>query len=390
MLGEQFLDNRALFIKIKDLIKYSKNVKIAIAYLTKDGYDEIAPSLEYFLKTRKNNMLEFIVGLSGYGITEPAAVHSLLKLQRSFSGQVRLGYYFNEGFHPKMFIFEQEKEITLAVGSSNLTWQGMNLNVEANVLLSRSKKSPLIKSAQTYFERLMEYANTDLDMRIKEYEKIYKRISSRLKGTSKSSSSVRSPIPRTRLPPQYFESKRTIENLMRKCKILWKISPGMKGSEWDQWIKPDGSGRIAIGWDKENEIGRLDKYRSSEELQRFIDRNRRKWGGSWVERGEKGGLNDPSWYVAQQLWRFYRGTKKGQLVIAYSNKTIFALGKITGGYSYVRDSEYYSHRKEVKWIAVPLLHVDDRNLIKELGLRPTIFFVKSSMVQTILDFVLSH
>jgi len=390
MLNEQFLENRGLFTKIKDLIRSARHVKIAIAYLTEDGYDEIAPSLEHFLKTRKNNTLEFIVGLSGYGITEPAALYSLVKLQRLFSGQVRVGYYFNEGFHPKMFILEQEKEIILAVGSSNLTWQGMNLNVEANVLLRRSKKSPLIKSAQTYFEKLMEYAKTDLDIRTREYEKIYKYISSRLKITNKSSLRIRSPISRTRLPPQYFESKRIIERLIRKCKILWKISPGMKGYEWDQWIKPDGSGRIAIGWDKENEIGRLDKYRSLEELQQFIDRNRKKWGGDWIRRGENGGLKDPSWYVAQQLWRFYKGTKKGQLVIAYSNKTIFALGKITGVYSYVRDSEYYNHRKEVKWMAVPLLHVDDRNLIKELGLRPTIFFVKSSMVQKVLDFVLSH
>jgi HKD family nuclease len=314
MKREEFLESKGVFARAKELIGLSKHVKIAVAYLTKGGFEEVSENLERFLKSDKENKFDIVVGLSSYCITEPSALDSLAKLKRSFPRQVTVKYYYHEGFHPKMFIFEHEKETNVLVGSSNLTWQGMNFNVEANVTLARPKNSPLVRTAEAYFEKLMHYARDDIESASKRYSRIYGRVTRKRKQTGTSSTGYG--MPKTSLPPQYFVSIEAIERLAAKCKILWKISPGTKGYEWNRWVKPDGSGRMAIGWDDKNEIGALTQYKSRDELQQYIDDNRKKWGGAWTEKGENGGTKDPSWYVAQQLWRFYKETHKDNVVIA--------------------------------------------------------------------------
>jgi len=389
MRNEELLESKGVYRSISRLIGRSTSVRIAVAYLTEDGYSAIADDIERFLKRDKNNKLDFIVGISNYCITEPAALDSLARLRNLFPNQARVRYYYNEGFHPKMFILEHDDGTSLIVGSSNLTWQGINLNVEANLAITRPKNSHLVSAAQTYFDKLMVHAAEDLEQASRFYKKIYKRLTGK-KGKTSGSAGTGGRF-RTNLPPQYFESNKTIEELESRCQLIWKISPGIRGREWSQWLKSDGTGRIAIGWDDKDEIGRLSDYGSQEDLQQHIDLNRKRWGGTWVEKGERGGTKDPSWYVAQQLWRFYRGTRKGSVVIAYSNRTFFAIGVVVGKYQYVEDPYYYGHRKSVKWLAVPNQQVPDKTLKKALWLRPTIFPIDSSVIiRKAFDLVLNR
>lgn len=81
--------------------------------------------------------------------------------------------------------------------------------------------------------------------------------------------------------------------------------------------------------------------------------------------------------MAKQLWRFYHDAEIGNLVIAYSNKTIYALGVIDGEYAFVMDQEFFCHRKKVRWIAIPQLRIQ-LELAKKIGFRQTIFPVKSA------------
>ena len=300
-----------------------------------------------------------------------------MKLQTSFSRQVKVKYYFNEGFHPKLFIFEHNEVTTVIVGSSNLTWQGLNINVEANVMLTRPIKSDFIISVQNYFKNLLDYAASDLETAFRQYDKMFKRFSNQQKGVIESGDEGK--FSKTNLPPQFFESRENIQQLSLNCKVLWKIAPGKRGYEWNEWINSSGIGRIAIGWDESNEIGRLSDYKCEKDLKNNIETHRKNWSESWNELGERGGQKDPSWYVAKQLWRFYDGTKKGNLVIAYSNKTIYALGIINGDYDYVKDSKFFCHRKSVKWLAVPRLRIT-LELSKKIGFRQTIFPVESSSI----------
>jgi predicted Mrr-cat superfamily restriction endonuclease len=217
----------------------------------------------------------------------------------------------------------------------------------------------------------MELGDKDLETKLKKYSKFFEHN----KKTTNQSRTGRSLGRRTQLPPSFFQQTDDLLSISQTCKLLWKISPGKKGHEWELWINPDGSGRIAIGWD-DDEIGALSNYQDQQTLKTNIEKNRRKWGGDWIKRGPNGGLKDPSWYVAQQLWRFYKETEKDQTVIAYSKKTIFAVGRIIGDYEFVDNMPFFGHWKAVKWYVAPGLPVRGE-LVKVLGKRATIYAIKS-------------
>jgi HKD family nuclease len=203
---EQFLESKDVFVHFRKLANQSNKIRIAVAYLTQNGYDIIDPDLRKFLKKHKGNTLELIVGLSSYCITEPSSIESLLRLRKAFSSQVNIRYYYNEGFHPKLFIFEKKDAASILIGSSNLTWQGMRSNVEANLLITEPRNSALHKVVIHYFERLMQHADKDLGSVLITYTKDYNRLKKR-----KASSYVASPSKkslRTSLPPDYFDTHR--------------------------------------------------------------------------------------------------------------------------------------------------------------------------------------
>jgi HKD family nuclease len=371
---EEFLCSGDFFTSLQKLAKKSSSIRVAVAYLTQGGYDQIETCLRRFLGRSAANRLYFVVGLSDYCITEPSALESLLELKTDFENQLVLKYYDNEAFHPKLFVFEGKDTTTAIAGSSNLTWQGMSSNVEANLLLTRPTDSPIVQSIMNYFQEIDDYADTDLNDVLKAYKKKFN--SFERKGGRKSGKTKRKGRRKTRLPPVFFPKISTSE--ARKQDMLWKISPGEEGCYWDHWVDPDGNGIIAIGWD-DKEIGRLTDYDSEEELKDYIDCNRWKWGRYWRRRGPNGGLKDPSGYVAMQLWRFKK-TAIGQMVAAYSKRTLFAVGEIRGNYHYDQGSEYFGHTKKVKWLAVLNKEISDPDMLRVLGGRHTIFPVTDSTV----------
>lgn len=62
-------------------------------------------------------------------------------------------------------------------------------------------------------------------------------------------------------------------------------------------------------------------------------------------------------YVARQFWMFCRQIQVGDVVIAYSNRHIYGIGKIASKYYYkmgASDEErWYPHRRDVHWIKIP-------------------------------------
>ena len=217
---EKFLGSQEIFSQIRKLLNKTTYVKIAVAFLTKDGFDEISAKIEEFLQNKSTNKIDFIVGLSSYCITDPDAVKALMKLQASFLGQAKVKYYYNEGFHPKLFIFENENETTCIVGSSNLTWQGLNSNVEANVMFRRPNSSALTLSIQDFFKNLMDYAASDLAAAFRQYDRIYEKSNNQQKGQDKSGDET---FYRTPLPPQFFEPKNTFKNFYRIAKFFGRL-----------------------------------------------------------------------------------------------------------------------------------------------------------------------
>jgi HKD family nuclease len=371
---ELFLRSGDFFTSLQKLARISNSIRVAVAYLTQGGYDQIETCLRRFLEKSSSSRLYFVVGVSDYCITEPSALESLLELKTDFENQLVLKYYDHEAFHPKLFVFEGKNTTTVIAGSSNLTWQGMSSNIEANLLLTRPTDSPVVQSIMNYFQEIDNYADTDLNDALKIYRKRFNSFE-RSRGR-KSGKTRRWTRRKTRLPPVFFPRISTPET--RKRDMLWKISPGREGCYWDHWVDPNGNGIVAIGWD-DKEIGPLTDYNGEEQLKDHIDRNRSKWGRYWRRRGPNGGLKDSSGYVAMQLWRF-KTMAIGQMVVAYSKRTLFAIGKIEGNYHYDPDSDYFGHAKKVKWLAVLNKELSDPDMIHVLGGRHTIFPVTDAVV----------
>lgn len=95
-----------------------------------------------------------IVGIDNK-ITTVEALQELIEL--GFDGKV---YHTSSGeiFHPKFYLFENDKDFTLIVGSNNMTSGGMVLNDECSILVEGTKDESIYYEADETFNRIWNTA----------------------------------------------------------------------------------------------------------------------------------------------------------------------------------------------------------------------------------------
>lgn len=79
------------------------------------------------------------------------------ELVTSSDGAIQVRWYRTHGeqFHTKLTLIERDQQLIASLGSANLTRRNLgNYNLEANLAVSVSVKSPLAKDMQSYFDRL--------------------------------------------------------------------------------------------------------------------------------------------------------------------------------------------------------------------------------------------
>lgn len=116
------------------------------------------------IQTAKNAFknLSLIVGIDQDG-TSKEALEEILNL--NIDSYI---FYQNEApiFHPKIYLFEGEKEIKLIVGSSNLTGRGLFRNVESSLLIefdiTDSEGATLLNSLKNYYQTLFDFSDPNL------------------------------------------------------------------------------------------------------------------------------------------------------------------------------------------------------------------------------------
>lgn len=146
-------------IKFLDSTDYRSFTFIS-AFASESGINGLSGYIE---KAKKNyESLNIIVGVDQKG-TSREALEALLKLnintlifhQRAFSI-----------FHPKIYLFEGERRSQLIVGSSNLTTQGLFVNVEASIHLELNHDIPaelqVIEDLKTRFAELFDFTDPNL------------------------------------------------------------------------------------------------------------------------------------------------------------------------------------------------------------------------------------
>ena len=144
-------------------------------------------------------------------------------------------------------------------------------------------------------------------------------------------------------------------SLLEKVKV-WKISPGRKGKHWEDPFRKSS----VIALDSGSE-GRLDRFRSKQELRNALNKS---FGA---------GPRCVNYY-----WKFVKEDLINDVVIAYSNSSIYDIGIIVGGYEYDEGSKDYKHRRKTRWLGIVQspIQVTDKIILHNMETRYQVAFAE--------------
>ena len=132
------------------------SLDIAVAWVRASGTTYLAKPLAKFLK--HGGQLSVTVGIDLENTTREG-LQGLLNLEKH--GQCETYVYHNESgsiFHPKVYLFRNEEEARLIVGSNNITQAGLYVNVEAGLQVETSADAKVITEA---LRAVNAWKNTD-------------------------------------------------------------------------------------------------------------------------------------------------------------------------------------------------------------------------------------
>jgi hypothetical protein len=122
-------------------------IEIAVAWVRRSGTQHLELSFKKFLGC--GGFAQVTVGVDIENTSEEG-LKDLLSLQAD--GNIETYIYHNEAdtiFHPKVYLFQNDAEARLIVGSNNLTEAGLFVNTEAGLQLDAPLTDPLIRDART-------------------------------------------------------------------------------------------------------------------------------------------------------------------------------------------------------------------------------------------------
>jgi PLD-like domain len=120
-------------------------LEIAVAWVRRSGMAYVLPSLRRFLE--RGCVLRVSVGIDIQN-TSREGLEDLLSLVAA--GTTELYVYHDEAgtvFHPKVYLFRNDRNAKLIVGSNNLTGAGLFINTEAGLELAAPLTNPMIQQA---------------------------------------------------------------------------------------------------------------------------------------------------------------------------------------------------------------------------------------------------
>lgn len=137
--------SRALGDIVKELAADSSSIRIAVAYLSADGLEEVR---SYF----QGIDVRIVCGVHGC-ISDLWALKDLVcRPDLQVQGHVFIGQNL---FHPKLYIFNSVSEgMTVLIGSPNFTVGGLKTNEEVYVGIRGQESAQPIRDAVNYFNNL--------------------------------------------------------------------------------------------------------------------------------------------------------------------------------------------------------------------------------------------
>jgi len=165
---------------LNNYIPEARDLKIAVAFIKYSGFLLIENSINKCLE--RGCKTEFLVGLN-FRLTEPKILKKL-KMYCNEGFPLKLYCYGDFDltdtsiFHPKLYLINNEKEITISIGSSNLTKGGLKSNFEANAVIFSNAYEEIASDVYNLYNKLKytgKYFEPDLDY-IEIYEEAFNKI----------------------------------------------------------------------------------------------------------------------------------------------------------------------------------------------------------------------
>jgi len=135
---------------LKQAIRKANTIRILAAFIMESGVRLIIDDLKYAI-----NMGARVQILTGYylGITEPSALY-LLKMYLGDSAEIRIFKHKDISFHPKTYIFENEKSSEIYIGSSNISASALEYGVEWNYRIVKDESKGIFTQFYENFDEL--------------------------------------------------------------------------------------------------------------------------------------------------------------------------------------------------------------------------------------------
>ncbi|MBU2860286.1 NgoFVII family restriction endonuclease [Acidithiobacillus ferrooxidans] len=129
--------------QVDHLEPYWDSLDIAVAWVRASGMEYLSDRLANFL--RNGGHVSVIVGIDIQNTTREG-LQALLDLESH--GHCETFVYHNEAsgvFHPKLYLFRNDEEARLIVGSNNITQSGLYVNVEAGLQIDTTVDAASVK-----------------------------------------------------------------------------------------------------------------------------------------------------------------------------------------------------------------------------------------------------
>lgn len=131
--------------QVDHLEPYWDSLDIAVAWVRASGMAYLSDRLANFL--RNGGHVSIIVGIDIQNTTREG-LQALLDLEAH--GRCETFVYHNEAsgvFHPKLYLFRNDEEARLIVGSNNITQSGLYVNVEAGLQIDTTVDASVVGQA---------------------------------------------------------------------------------------------------------------------------------------------------------------------------------------------------------------------------------------------------
>ncbi len=165
---------------INEGLRNSLNTHIAVAFLKYSGVEVIQDALIDSLE--KGAEFDIIVGLD-FKTTDSKSIRFLLDLNKTYKKLKFYCYGDKENnktdivFHPKIYMFDNGREKTSIIGSTNLTRWGLESNFEVNTIFT--EKKPLYYTQLNAIYNSIKYADslfTPNEEYLQNYDEVFSAI----------------------------------------------------------------------------------------------------------------------------------------------------------------------------------------------------------------------